>query len=377
MKKPVRFLKLMVIAIRAINGIRKVGGEERFKFFLSLLGLQQTATTTNEIPALTELVIVASAVVEQTPAPITPAPKPGTILSAPTLVPDKPLPTDRSERVMKGEAPKLLASGDFAAKLNGAAVALGKEDKSVLGRLRKILDDCVSKGREYWDGCREATEDALRGADLTDSDWDLLVKKMKHNLFFTGGKAELFINRCPKEKLTHLLLDQDGLTGLVAQIRVEEYENKSSAYRIAFILDASKKVGSDAKVLVENCKHAVNRMKQRGFIPADHWLVGKVRDLSRSKLPERKFANLDGAVISADVPAEVQTEASVLVQPEVVLSVEATVVELTDPDTMTMEELEARTAPEVPVNGDDKPEKLDPVYAAQFAAAMGESITVN
>ena len=150
MKNPVRFLKLMVIAIRAINGIRKVGGEERFKFFLSLLGLQQTATTTNEIPALTELVIVASAVVEQTPAPITPAPKPGTILSAPTLVPDKPLPTDRSERVMKGEAPKLLASGDFAAKLNGAAVALGKEDKSVLGRLRKILDDCVSKGREYW-----------------------------------------------------------------------------------------------------------------------------------------------------------------------------------------------------------------------------------
>ena len=111
---------------------------------------------------------------------------------------------------MKGEAPKLLASGDFAAKLNGAAVALGKEDKSVLGRLRKILDDCVSKGREYWGGCREATEDALRGADLTDSDWDLLVKKMKHNLFFTGGKAELFINRCPKEKLTHLLLDQDG-----------------------------------------------------------------------------------------------------------------------------------------------------------------------
>ena len=82
-------------------------------------------------------------------------------------------------------------------------------------------------------------------------------------------------------------------------------------------------------------------------------------------------------MISADVPAEVQTEASVLVQPEVVLSVEATVVELTDPDTMTMEELEARTAPEVPVNGDDKPEKLDPVYAAQFAAAMGESITVN
>ena len=169
------------------------------------------------------------------------------------------------------------------------------------------------------------------------------MKKMKHNLFFTGGKAELFINRCPKEKLTHLLLDQDGLTGLVAQIRAEEYENKSSAYRIAFILDASKKVGSDAKVLVENCKHAVNRMKQRGFIPADHWLVGKVRDLSRSKLPERKFANLDGAVISADVPAEVQTEAPVLVQPEVVLSVEATVVELTDPDTMTMEELEART----------------------------------
>ena len=35
MKNPVRFLKLMVIAIRAINGIRKVGGEERFKFFES------------------------------------------------------------------------------------------------------------------------------------------------------------------------------------------------------------------------------------------------------------------------------------------------------------------------------------------------------
>lgn len=309
--------------------------------------------------------------------------KPGTILSsspASTPMPGKPLPSDRRERVMKGEPPKPPANGDFAAKINGATVQLELEDKSLLGRFRKVLADWVSKGIEYWNLCREVTEDALRGADLTDPDWDLLVEKMKHNLFFTGGKAELFINRCPKEKLAHLLLDQDGLTGLVAQIRAEEYENKSSAYRIAFILDASIKVGHEAETLRINCMHAVNHMEQLGFIPSNHWLVRKVADMKRSQLPAKLFASPE----SVSILAEVQAEAPVLVRPE---SPEppvevAVVVESTDPDTMTMEELEARTAPELPAqmansNGDGKPEKLDPAYAAQFAAAMGESITVN
>lgn len=367
MKNPLRLLNLMKIAIMAINGIKKIG-EEEFKFFLKLANLQPT---TIAISAPTKPVVVVSAVVEQALAlPVKPpAPKPGTILSAlPALTPGKPLPVDRPERIMKTPAPVV---SDFAAKINGAAVVLGKEDKSLLGRFRKVLADQVSRGIEYWSLCCEVTEDALRGADLTESDWDLLVAKMKRRLFFTGKNGALFIEQCPKEMLSRLLLDQDGLTVLVAKIRTEEYENKSSIYNLAFILDAGKKVGDEAKILVENAKYAVNRMKQRGFIPADHWLVGKVRDFNRSKLPERKYVSLENIA----VPAEVLAEAPALAQLESVEPpVEAIVVESAEPAELSDEELEKLTAP-------DKPTQLDPAFEAAFEQQMlnaaGESATLQ
>ncbi len=279
----VRLLNLMIVAVKAIKAMKKEGGEDEFRFFLNLLGLQSVPTSTPAKPAIQKVAKFAADTMVVLP---------GTIL--PSAKPAMPMPAERPARVMAGTAPvapKLRheppLSNDFATKINGAAVKLGMEDHSIIGKYRRVLADLGGKGIEYWNLCREVTEDALRGTDLSDSDWDLLVEKMKFNLFFTGKKAELFIECCPKEKLANLLLDQDGLTGLVAQIRAEEHENKSSAYRISFILDACVKVGHDAKILRVNCVHAVNRMKQLNFIGPDHWLVKKVADMKavRTAIP--------------------------------------------------------------------------------------------
>ena len=177
-KNPVRFLNVMVIAIRAINAIKRAGGEEGFKFFLNLVGLQQAAAPAKS--AVPQMVTESVAV-------------------APTPRPAMPLPADKPERVLNGDAPASkprhtftptpVVSGVFAAKLNGAATQLGFKDQSPLGQFREVLSDTASRGKEYWDRCRELLSKVLSGGLLEEADWKLLTGKMRHNIFFTSEEV--------------------------------------------------------------------------------------------------------------------------------------------------------------------------------------------
>lgn len=227
--------------------------------------------------------------VAQTAAPA-PATKPASVVVKSAM----PVPqTAGPARKLHVAPPTPVGASDFAIKLNGVAKDVGLEDHSVIGRFRSILAE-NGKGSEYWDLCREVVEDALKGAEFTESDWNLLVEKMKLNLFFTGKKGSLFIERCPKEKLEDLLIGQDGLVGLIAQIKTEEEFSPSAIYRIAFVFDACLKVGHEAKALRVNCAHAVNRLRQKGWLPGDHWLAKKIADAKTARsIPPEKFASPD------------------------------------------------------------------------------------
>jgi hypothetical protein len=299
-KNPVRLLNLMLIAVRAINAIKRAGGEEGFKFFLNLVGLQQTETlapvklAAPQLPVAEPVTVTNEAPIPKLELAQTKSEVPPTALSAP-----KPgTPIDRPARVLQGEPPALKPrvvpspSGDFAAKLNGAAKQLGLEDKSPLGQFRKVLGE-IGRGKDYWDDCRRVLLTVLTGGLLKEeADWQLLAEKMKINMFFTNGKSsEMFFADCPKEILAALVTDQDGFPAVVGTIGREDSFNPSSGYRLSFVMDACAIVGEEAKTLLANCKNAVNRMKQRNLISADHWLVRKVAAMNHTKIPPEKYYN--------------------------------------------------------------------------------------
>lgn len=256
-------------------------------------------TTTTKLKKVGVVVVKQVARPENTLTQQSPAPKPGTVLLASMPTGSALQPKTAPARVPQGiqPRPKLATptpvNGDFAAKLNGAAKKLGFEDKSPLVQFRKTFSE-VGFGRDYWDLCRELTARVLsRGLLKEEADWHLLAGKMKSNLFFNGKDGETFIAQCPKDILSDLVIGLDGLSGLVEKIRTETVFNPPSTYRLSFVIDMCLKVGKEAEVVLENCKHVVNRMKQRKFISAEHSLVKKAATAKiRRPIPPEKYISL-------------------------------------------------------------------------------------
>ena len=253
--------------------------------------------------------------------------------------PAKPVPATAPARMLRAQ-PKSAGISDFAAKLNGVAKQVGLEDHTPLARFRELLTmKCLQSG-QYWHDLRELLEVVLRERMIEEiSDWKLLVAKAKENLFFGGKKGEAFLAQCPKEGIANLLLADDGLWNLIDDIRREEEMSPSSPFDVGFVIDACVVVGKEAKELLTDCKHAVNRMKQRGFIAQDHWLVQKVAAMKMSA-PRHSVAPASETSVN---------EAA------------------TDHKLEKLQQVAEATAAEVPA---EKPETLGPVTDAQFEAAM-------
>lgn len=287
------------------------------------------------------------------PASTSPAPTPG-----PAATSRKFLPATGQARTL-GLVTKTSKPGAsvFGAKLSDVAKEVGLEDHSIIGRFRSVISE-KGKGSEYWDLCRDVTKDALRGAEFTMADWDLLVEKMKFNLFFTGEIGDLFIERCPKEKLADL---RENLTGLVASIRKEEKESVSSTYQVDFALGVSLKGGREGRDLRTSCLHAINRMLQKRFISSGHWLAKKAAQLRADSMAQRKPIPAEKFAPPENVPVEVPAPVSAPAEPVVIAPIEdgdkpvlepavATELEtafLAAEGAMTDDELEKLTAPEV------------------------------
>ena len=204
----------------------------------------------------------------------------------PKLGPTKPVVTTAPARTLGVPVPKLALVGtsDFAQKLNGALTAGGMENHSLIGQFRSIMGE-ESFGLEYWDRCRKITAAVLSGELIREeADWRLLAEKMKKNLFFSGRNAQPFLKQCPGEIIKDLLLAKE-LWSQVEKIYREEENNRASPYRIGFIIDMCLVVGQEARNILINCKHAVNRMKQKGFIQDNHWLAKKVATMKVSSQP--------------------------------------------------------------------------------------------
>ncbi|MEK7669413.1 MAG: hypothetical protein AAB350_02365 [Patescibacteria group bacterium] len=189
--------------------------------------------------------------------------------------------------------PAVAGTSDFADKLNGAAKGIGLEDHTPLARFRQLLKMEGRQVGSYWAELRGLLEVVLQKKAIQEvSDWKLLVAKAKKNLFFGGKNGGAFLAQCPKEGVADLLLADDGLWALIEDIRIEREANQSSPFHVAFVIDACGVVGKEAKNLLDNCKHAVNRMKQMGFIEPDHWLVQKVAAMKAPSSVDHKLDQL-------------------------------------------------------------------------------------
>jgi hypothetical protein len=378
MKDAVKLLTLMLTAIKAVQAVKRAAGEEGFKFFLNIFGLQQKETVNRPITIRAATQPVEQVATPPAPAlapvtqPVVSGVKPGTILSAPML--RKSLPSSRPERTMRGTAPvqkPQLATAPasvsyFAAQLNNAAVQLGHEDKSPLGQFRKTLG-MIDSGRDYWDRCRKILTTVLsEGLIKEESDWKLLTEKMKHNLFFNGRDGEMFLKMCPKEILIDLITDQDGFPKFLGLIQNEENNNPNSPRRLSFMIEVCKAGGEEAKVVLERCKNAVIFLKRNGVLKSNHPLVQKVAVMNHPRIPEIKWADLG----RQQEPIKEEVQANTLpATDQPVVPAEAAM----EPAAITTdEELEKLTAPGKPVKVD-----LGAAYEQQMLSAAGESITVQ
>ena len=81
-------------------------------------------------------------------------------------------------------------------------------------------------------------------------------------------------------------------------------------------MDMCGVVGTDAATILENCKHAANRMKQRKFIDTDHWLVKKVAAMKRPRIPARKYFDPKAAAqpVVSEVALMEQAEAAATIK---------------------------------------------------------------
>ena len=171
-------------------------------------------------------------------------------------------------------APARVINGDLASKLGAAAARI---NLGPLAEFREVLGDKNGRGREHSDKCRTVLSKVLADRLLTeDADWALLVRVAKRNLFFSDRRGPLFLEQCPPDHLRELLLGEGGLTNLVEELRGAPEPPASAPYWLGFIVDLCVRVGKDAKSVLINSKHAVNHLRQIGFIKNDHWLARKV-----------------------------------------------------------------------------------------------------
>ncbi|KKQ77680.1 MAG: hypothetical protein A2644_04240 [Candidatus Zambryskibacteria bacterium RIFCSPHIGHO2_01_FULL_39_63] len=185
----------------------------------------------------------------------------------------------------------------FAEKLAKAAIQLELEDHTPMGVFRTLMGMSPKDGghgRDYWDKCRDGVYDVLYPGLLVEKvDWERLTEKMKKNLFLDRQNASMFIKNCPKELVQDLLFGEGGVSAVVKQIQAERVENKTSPYRISFIIDCCLAVGKEVtKDLLYDAKSAVNHMgpNQMGFIGSDHWLMRKVAAMKSQKpIPRGKY----------------------------------------------------------------------------------------
>ena len=227
---------------------------------------------------------------KKTPATAAPIPVPtiaaDVVVTKPVAKPAIPVqvskpfpgkPKDTPARVLRPKPAPISGMSDFGAKLNGVAAQLGLKDNSPLAVFRRVMVE-DGRGRDFWDRCREVTFSVLVGGLIKEKeDWKLLIAKMKDSLFFNSGEtASAFIAQCPKEGIADLLLADDGLWNMVESIRNDSEFSAADTYHLDFVIDLCVVVGREAKTLLTNTKHAVNRMKQLGFITEDHWLVRRV-----------------------------------------------------------------------------------------------------
>lgn len=182
----------------------------------------------------------------------------------------------------------------------------GNHTITLIGQFRAIMGE-DGHGTEYWDRCRKIISTALLGKFIkSEADWQLLAGKMKKNLFFNGPKERpLFLEQCPMDILKSLLLAEDGLGNLVKQIRKEEAVNAAAPCRLGFVIEMCQTVGPEAKDLLINCKHAVDRMKQLHFILENHWLVKKVAAMKTERQASSEVATAPAAVTPEVVLAEI------------------------------------------------------------------------
>lgn len=293
---------------------------------------------------------------------------PGTILSAP-----KALPADKPAQVLTGEAPATAPkpkfvppSGEFAKKLNGAAVKLGFEDKSVIARFRAAMKDAAGKGKEFWNSCRQLLAEVLEQNLLEAADWELVAQKMCHHLFFNGKVGEMFLRQCPKEVLINLATSQE-IRAIVVGFRSQESFNPASVHQIGFVMDLCVAVGKEGAPLLTECKHSVNNLKQRRFIVADHWLVAKVAELKQPKRP----APVRGVQQSAPVSDESPDAAAVDHKLDKLQQVAESMTAPEVPATATTPEPATESTPaEADLNANGGKPPIDPEYEAEFKALM-------
>ena len=345
-------LATMVGAV--IKAVKFAGGTEEDVQQIGVLVLCHFGGRSLEVPAEIDKLFKASSVeVEKPAAPklvvasvLEPTPTAPVLAKAqPVLAPAKFAPIVAPARTLKN------GDGNLADKLRVATAALGLKDNSALGQFRSTLAE-VGQGTEYWDRCRKVLAAVLDGNLIKEeADWRLLTEKMKRNLFFTDRKnADAFLDNCPKAILTDLLIGQGGLSAMIDRIRTENQHLPSSVYRVAFTIDCCLEVGKEAKELLTNCKHAVNRMKQRQWIQMDHWLVKRVAEMSQNRKmtpptpikeddPKQAVATSDLKLDKLQAAAEAATEIISAASP-VVPEVPTAPTELSDA------ELERLTAPE-------------------------------
>lgn len=314
----IKLFERMTLAAKAIGALKTIATDEEFRFFLNRLGLRQVETPAPADLAAPQPIESPSVQTEKPAAVMSPPAEPASN-AAPTLPVLLPARTPEGlppqPRLVRRPVPP--PSGDFAAKIKSAAVKLGLEDPDPLSRLRKAVADTESRGSEYWDHLREATIAAIKEGGLAEADWQALKEKMKINLFLRENRG-VFISGCPKEILTGLLLDLDGLSGLVARIGNEVNENKASVHRIAFIIESCIRVGAEAEPLLQESVRVVRRMRQRKFIGPEHWLIKKIERIEGFKngnnhKPEEETAGESAeeaapATAPADQPSDEELE---------------------------------------------------------------------
>lgn len=277
-----------------------------------------------------------------------------------------------------------VTNNTMADQLRGPAKELGFKDRSLMEQFRDHFS-VKGKGADYWRTCRELAREVLQTEAIKDtSDWEILAVKISWNIFFTDQRTTApFIKRCPKEVLTDLLLaEKDGLWRQVEKIRQETSFNRNSPDRIKFVMDCCLAVGKEASGLLENCKHAVNRMKQKKFIPAEHWLVQKVARMSRSKKTEKSLPEEPKESLKSEpepgVESVVNDRQVDQVQEMAEATVDATELEgdseqkTPQTDKPVAQEEAPVPAEATPVNGKDKPKSLDSAFESFFEKRMLE-----